>query len=84
METNRVTGALGAGILGLILTLGPLVEENYDARRASQQRFFHAWLECEEQDLFGRLMRRVVPQHSGLLQLVQIIRDSRNTPGARH
>jgi hypothetical protein len=29
-------------------------------------------------------MKRVDPQQSELLQIVQIIRDSRNTPGARH
>ena len=71
-------------MLELDLILGPFVEENYDALSADQQRLFHALLECEDQDLFGWFMKRVDPQQSELLQIVQIIRDSRNTPGARH
>lgn len=71
-------------MLELDLILGPFVEENYDALSADHQRLFHALLECEDQDLFGWFMKRVDPQQSELLQIVQIIRDSRNTPGARH
>ncbi|TFH68491.1 succinate dehydrogenase assembly factor 2 family protein [Gammaproteobacteria bacterium LSUCC0057] len=84
MDKNRVRWASRRGMLELDLILGPFVEENYDALSADQQRLFHALLECEDQDLFGWFMKRVDPQQSELLQIVQIIRDSRNTPGARH
>ena len=84
MDKNRVRWASRRGMLELDLILGPFVEENYDALNADQQRLFHALLECEDQDLFGWFMKRVDPQQSELLQIVQIIRDSRNTPGARH
>ena len=84
MDKNRVRWASRRGMLELDLILGPFVEENYDGLSADQQRLFHALLECEDQDLFGWFMKRVDPQQSELLQIVQIIRDSRNTPGARH
>ena len=45
---------------------------------------FRARLGGEGQDLGGWFMKRVDPQQRELLQTVQIIRDSRNTPGARH
>jgi antitoxin CptB len=82
MDKNRVKWGSRRGMLELDLILSPFVDDNYDRLSEADQQRFHALLACEDQDLFGWLMKQVDPDDSELLQIVQIIRDSRNTPGA--
>jgi len=82
MEKNRVKWGSRRGMLELDLILSPFVDENYDQLSEADQRRFQDLLACEDQDLFGWLMKRVDPEESELLKIVQIVRDSRNTPGA--
>lgn len=83
MDKNRVKWASRRGMLELDLILSPFVDENYDELSAVDQARFWSLLECEDQDLFGWLMKRIDPEQPELLAIVQQVRDSRKTPGAR-
>ncbi len=78
MDKNRLLWASRRGMLELDLWLLPFVEKIYPELSTQQQEYYHALLECEDPDLFAWLMGHKVPDNQEILQIVNIIRETRN------
>ena len=81
MERNRLFWASRRGMLELDLVLQPFLDDIYPTLETADQERYQKLLECEDQDMFGWVLRRDTPEDPDLQKIVQIIRDSRSRPG---
>ena len=78
MDINRLSWASRRGMLELDLMLLPFLEKIYPTLDEEDQRRYWRLLECEDQDLWGWLLKRKEPDDPELQKIIQIIRDTRH------
>jgi len=78
MDINRLSWASRRGMLELDLMLMPFLEKVYPTLDEEDQRRYWRLLECEDQDLWGWLLKRKEPDDPELQKIIQIIRDTRH------
>lgn len=78
MRKNRLFWACRRGMLELDLILLPFLERVYPELDAESQGQFESLLDCEDQQLFCWFLRREDPKDPEHMNIVQIIRDSRD------
>ena len=78
MDINRLSWASRRGMLELDLMLLPFLEKVYPSLDEEDQRRYWRLLECEDQDLWGWLLKRKEPDDPELQKIIQIIRDTRH------
>jgi len=78
MDINRLSWASRRGMLELDLMLLPFLEKVYPTLDEEDQRRYWRLLECEDQDLWGWLLKRKVSDDPELQKIIQIIRDTRH------
>lgn len=76
MNNNRLIWACRRGMLELDLVLQRFLDEAYPALAETDKVLFQQLLECEDQDLFGWLLRREVPNSDSVVRIVALIRDN--------
>ncbi len=64
------------GMLELDVVLIPFLEQRFRTLEFEDQQRFEKLLECEDQDIFGWIMRHAVPEDAELARIVDIILDS--------
>lgn len=83
-ELNRMRWAARRGMLELDLVLEPFVSNCYAGLDELDRQRFQQLMECEDQDLFGWLLRRGQPQDEELGAIVsKILQFSRSAPDRR-
>jgi len=78
MDRNRLFWASRRGMLELDLVLLPFLEKIYPTLEQEDKERYWRLLESEDQDMFGWFLRRENPEDPDLLNIVQIIRDTRS------
>jgi antitoxin CptB len=77
MNRNRLFWACRRGMLELDLILLPFLEKTYPHLDREAKRQFECLLDSEDQELFAWFLRREDPEDPDKLNIVQIIRESR-------
>ena len=75
MERNRLFWASRRGMLELDLILIPFLDNHYDSLAPEDKDRYHLLLDCEDQDLFGWFLNRIVPEDVELKKIVTIVRE---------
>ncbi len=76
MERNRLFWGSRRGMLELDLILLPFLENIYPGLPQEDKERYWDFLECEDQDMFGWLLKRKDPKDPELKKIVQVIRDN--------
>lgn len=76
MEFNRLKWASRRGMLELDLILMPFLDNIYLTLEEDDQVRYESLLTCEDQDLFGWLMKHKEPPTDDLKKIVKIILDN--------
>lgn len=75
MEYNRLKWASRRGMLELDLILMPFLENIYLTLGEQEQAWYVELLACEDQDMFGWLMKHKEPPTPNLKNIVGIVLD---------
>ena len=76
MEYNRLKWASRRGMLELDLVLMPFLENVYLTLPAEDQALYVELLNCEDQDMYGWLLKHKAPPTEGLKRIVTIVMDN--------
>jgi antitoxin CptB len=73
MEYNRLKWASRRGMLELDLVLMPFLENIYQSLSVEDQLLYVELLACEDQDIYGWLLKHKEPPNEGLQRIVHIV-----------
>ncbi|HEY7773089.1 MAG TPA: succinate dehydrogenase assembly factor 2 [Marinagarivorans sp.] len=76
MEYNRLKWASRRGMLELDLVLMPFLENVYLTLPPEDQALYVELLSCEDQDMYGWLLKHKEPPNEGLKRIVTIVMDN--------
>ena len=76
MEKNRLIWACRRGMLELDILLSRFVETRYEKLSDEDKLRFDVLLECEDQDLYNWLVKKIPPESSTLKRIVDVILDA--------
>ncbi len=78
MDKNRLFWASRRGMLELDLIFLPFAENIYPGLPVEDQQRYQQLLDCEDQDLFGWLLRSKVPEDKEIREIVNVILSHRD------
>ena len=78
-EQRRMRWASRRGMLELDLMLGPFVDRVWSELSERERQVYHQLMECEDQQLYGWLMNRGLPEEAELRALVERISSFRRS-----
>ena len=76
MEKNRLIWACRRGMLELDILLSRFVETRYEKLSDQDKLRFDVLLECEDQDLYNWLIKKIPPESSTLKRIIDLILDA--------
>ena len=76
MEKNRLIWACRRGMLELDILLSRFVETHYEKLSDQDKLRFDVLLECEDQDLYNWLVKKIPPESSTSERIIDVILDA--------
>ena len=76
MEKNRLIWACRRGMLELDILLSRFVETHYEKLSDQDKLRFDVLLECEDQDLYNWLVKKIPPESSTSTRMIDVILDA--------
>ena len=76
MEKNRLIWACRRGMLELDILLSRFVETRYEKLSDQDKLRFDVLLECEDQDLYNWLVKKIPPESSTSTRMIDVILDA--------